>query len=251
MTRPYIAQHQPTVFINGFWLDDAQGCEWQITDPKEPLYGFRDREFRTVATGQTLVHGMLDINFRSKGYLTRALQRISTLNWALREEGGTVTDIRTAAGITDDGPLSVRAIMRASEGNDFLEQGIDPTRVSAQGFRDFLAQPFEEFDIRGFTKLSTALREQFWSLTDPNSIEPDTSMLGPGFRAGLFGLPFDMSVVYQSPDPLDREAEQDPALVEILRDCYIVGQSKQIGNNVPGGGRAVVERYQFIAREVE
>ena len=254
--RTYISAHQPTIFIGGFWLDDAQSLEYQITDPKEPLYGFRDREFRTVATGQTLVHGMLDINFRYKGYLALVLQRLSKLQRYLAEQGGTadaaLRNLAGTPGVSFGGPLSTRAVMHAFEGNDFQSQGIDPRRIQPDQLKDFLQKPYEDFDIKGFTRLSEAVKQNFW---DPDggagAFDSSDQVAANRPRGGIYPFPFDMSIVYEQSDPSDRRRQLDTSRVEILRACHIVASSKAITNTVPGGGRAIVERYQFIAREVE
>lgn len=238
---PYIAQYAPTIFLGGFWLDDARGIEFQISDPKEPLYGFRDVQFRSVARGQTVVHGVLDLNFRFKGYLSLALAKI-----------------RTADPQRDRPSLTDALIREEAEGNDFRNGAIDPRDISSQAWRDLLETPHEEFDIPRFTRLSDALKEQFWD--DPSDFSTVADRINGGgarARAGEWPdseelpKPFDLTVVYQHPDPSSIEDEQDEMLVEIIKDVHIMSQSKIIINAVPGGGEAIVERYQFIARDVE
>ena len=246
----YIASYQPSVFIGQYWVDDAQACEWQVTDPKEPLYGFRDREFRAVAQGQTLVHGILDLNFRVKGYLSLALARLDTIARQV-EKGVQSGDISAK-----QGPRRLREILHAAtEGNDFASAGIDPLSLTPEARRQFLQKSFEEFDIPTFTRLSEALRDDLWngavaSISQGGVLNlPEVHANRP--RAGAWPLPFDMSVVYDQNDAFNPAQGLDRARVELLRDVHIVGMSKMITNTVPGGARAIIERYQFIARTVE
>lgn len=255
MNYPYIAQGQPVVFIGGFWIDDAQACEWQDSAPKEPLYGFRDVQYREVAHGQELVHGVLDLNFRYKGYLTLALARLTTLGRRIEkalEEGISIPGIEGGARseFQATAPYRLQQIIHSlREPNIFQSAGIDPRRMSLQERRDMLEKSFQQFDIETFTRLSDAMADDLW--TDGRDLlgVPYVEEVRP--TALRWPLGFDMSVVYDQPDPLDVSRSQDPARVELIRDVHFVGQSKIIANTVPGGGRAVIERYQFLARTVE
>lgn len=252
--RSYISQYQPVVFIGGYWVDDAQACEWQRSSPKEPLYGFRDTEFRTVATGQKLVHGILDLNFRYKGYLTLALSRLATLG---RRTEHAIADGTQIPGVASGGTHAqstpadrLQQLIHAyREPNFFQSVGVDPRRISATDRRNLLEKPFEDFDIETFTKLSEAMKDDLWSdgidfLGVAKTEEDRTAAVD-------WPLPFDLKIAYDQPDPLDPGRPEDFSRVEIIRDVHFVGDSKLIANTVPGGGRAVTERYQFIARTVE
>ena len=239
-SRTYVPSYRPSVFIKGFWVDDALGCEWQVTDPKEPLYGFRDIEFRSVAQGQTLVHGLLDINFRMKGYLVLALSRLET------------PDQRIARNTTGSNasPQRMSEIIHAAEvGNDFASSGIDPLSLSPEARRAFLEKSYQEFDIETFYKLSKAVREDLWDTTvDHLSVSEAHAKRG---RAAAWPFPFDLTVVYDQIASGNDRDQLDNARVEIIRDVHIVGMSKMFANTVPGGAKAITERYQFIARTVE
>ena len=186
---PYIPQYKPTIFIGGFWLDDARGIEFQVSDPKEPLYGFRDVQFRQVARGQTVVHGILDLNFRFKGYLSLALARLEEI-------------------ANPEGEVDIQTLLQSEQGNDFRNGAIDPRDISAQAWRDLLENPHKEFDIPRFVRLSDALKEQYWD--DPaDLITVADRVKGGGIRPRAGEWPsqdevpkgFDMTIVYQHPDP--------------------------------------------------
>jgi hypothetical protein len=219
MDTPYISQHQPLVFIKGYWLDDAQSCEWQVSDPREPLYGYADQLFRDVAEGQTLVHGMLDINFRWKGYLHAALTEIDSQTLDFRSGGDT-----------------------------FDQAGIDPRRVPVAGYRAYLEKAYQEFDIPGFQRLSRGVQAEFW---DPAQQEDRPNFQGSlARRPARYPNPFDLTIVFDPSDPADAQKRLDPQRVETIRGVRIMAQSKMIVNAVPGGGQALIERYQFIAQDV-
>lgn len=257
MSRDYVAQYQPTIFIGGHWVDDAQACEWQRTEPKEPLYGFRDEEFREMARGQRLVHGILDLNFRFKGYLTLALSMLETL------EKRTTRGLMAGTAGARTAPVRLREILHAArEGNVFHTSGIDPRTLSIEQRQQLLERPFEDFDIEGFNKLSSAIQDDLWgggsasgrgldATSKPADPMSTAQVKKHRPHAGSWPVGFDMSIVYDLVHPSNPRQQQDMARVEILRDVHIVGESKMINNTVPGGARAVMERYQFIARTVE
>ena len=218
----YISQHQPLIFINGFWLDDAQACEWQVSDPKEPLYGYADHLYRDVAEGQTLVHGMLDLNFRWKGYLYAALAHIDDIKNNIDPKAG---------------------------GDTFDQAPIDPRCVPVDGFKAYLEKSFQEYDIPGFKRLSRGLQGEFWDIEKQEDRPDARGSLAR--RPGRYPNPFDLTVVFDPSDPTDSQKRLDQQRVETIRGVRIMAQSKMIVNAVPGGGQAVIERYQFIARDVD
>jgi hypothetical protein len=247
--RPYISQYQPTVFLGGLWLDDCQALEYQATDPKEPLFGFRDREWRHVAQGQTVVHGMIDVNFRFKGYLSLAIANLSNLDRLLRSEFFLQSGFGGQTGV-----LTVREVLHAlTEANEFGDGSITTNTLTAEARESLLTQSFERFDFNQFTRLSDALRDDIWDGLGAKSADPTSKehIQRTRARPGTWPYGFNMSVVYDQTDPFDSEATQDNAMVEILRDVRITSQSKIIVNNAPGGGRPIVERYQFIASSVD
>lgn len=249
----YISTDQPILFINGYWLDDARAIEYQVSDPKEPLYGFRDTQFSAMARGQTVVHGMLDINFRRTGYLLLVLDQLREL----RE-----------LGLLD--PLAIdedeNALRREQLPNDLRTLGLDPRDLTAQDIADLLAKPHTQFDVNEFVRVSDAIKETFWDAPNSKAAGLTSSDFGvknrgSGFefarRAGQYPAAdenpegFDITVVFRQPSPSDPEAELDDSFIETLKDVHVVTQSKMIINAVPGGGEAIIERYQFIARNVE
>ena len=245
----YIAQYQPTVFLGGFWLDDCQSLEYQYGTPKEPLYGFRDTEFRHIARGQRIVHGMLDINFRHKGYLALAISQLSNLDRFVKTQFFTQNRNPSNGGV-----LTVREVLHAlTESNEFGDGAITTAILDADARESLLTQAFERFDLNGFTRLSDALREDLWDgfaepIADPLSKE---SVQKNRPSPGAWPLGFNLTVVYDQQDPGDPQQAQEPTMVETVTDVHIVAQSKQITNQVPGGGHAITERYQFIARSIE
>lgn len=234
--RAYISTDSATLFIGGFWLDDAHGLEYQIADPKEPLYGYRSRQFDDIAEGQTIVHGMLDINFRFKGYLALVLARLQNLERIIKD-----------AGDLGDDPLRA-ALFALQNDNDFRTSGIDPAGLSAAARASLLTTPHREFDIRSFRRLAQAMQDDLW--TDNRFTGRQSQVKLTGVRPGAWPDGFDLDIVYQQTNPTDNLREQDNALVERLKGVHIVGQSKILINAVPGGGEAVIERYQFLAKEV-
>lgn len=236
--RRYISTDEATLHIGQFWIDDARGIELMVSDPKEPLYGYADPQFTTVARGQTIVHGALDINFRMKGYLFLALSRLESID-------------AIAASVGDVSEDPVRKILYALQNrNELGDLGLDPAALSKEQRQTLLERPFEAFDLKGFKRIGDALKADIWRREEvlaPSLVELAQSVRP---RAARFSDPFELKIVYDRVDPSDVLASQDHVLVERVLDIHFVGQSKIIMNNVPGGGEPLVERYQFIARDV-
>jgi hypothetical protein len=243
--RPYVAQDQPTIFIGGYWLDDAQGIEFQAQDPKEPLYGFRDTHFRSVARGQTLIHGMLDINFRYKNYLTTVLSTLAAL------------DVSPTGGEFSPDKEQLKRLSLVDQKNDLRTTNLDPRSMSTLTYIKLLETPHTQFNIKEFTRLSDAVKSTFWDkLPTDDPVQRSRQSLAKT-RPGEWPdptkvpVPFDLTIVYLGADPNDPTAELDGTLVETLKGVYIVSDGKRMANEVPGGGDVIIERYQFIAQTIE
>lgn len=238
--RHYISTDSAVLFTKGWWIDDAVGIQYQAMDPKEPLFGYRSKRWDDVADGNIMVHGMLDINFRYKGYLTILLAGVGSLRARLkkaREEGDTQV-------LGEYGAFQ-RAL---NPQNNLRQAAIDPTTFTATQRAQLLEASVEEFDLRRFRRLAKAMQEDFWKRNIHNSrIEKAQAERN---RVGTYPDGFDIDVVFAQNEIDDLTKDQDPALVEHLIDVRIVGQSKILQNTVPGGGEPLIERYQFIAKDV-
>ena len=235
--RNYISTNAATLYINGWWLDDAVGIQYQVQDPKEPLYGYRDYLFRDVAVGNTIVHGMVDINFRYRGYFSILLSRIETLDAKLQEAKRSGDEELFGEFNALKNALNPRNNIRAA--------AIDPRSWSTEERAALLESPADTFDLRNFRRLAKAMQEDFWQTRAySDRIEQTATERN---RVGTWPDGFDISIVYNQ----DGTAQTlDPALEEKITNVRIVGQSKILQNNVPGGGEPLVERYQFIAKNV-
>lgn len=238
--RTYISTNAATLYVKGWWLDDAVGIQYQVQDPKEPLYGYRDALFRDVAAGNTIVHGMIDINFRYRGYFSILLSRIETLESKLK-----------AAQDSGDHELfgEFNALKNAlNPRNNIRDATIDPRSWSTEERAALLESPADTFDLRNFRRLAKAMQEDFWETPVYSSRMEKVDI--ERNRAGTWPDGFDISIIYNHDGTEASTQFLDPALEEKITNVRIVGQSKILQNNVPGGGEPLVERYQFIARNV-
>jgi len=233
----YYSTHEATLFIGGFWVDDAQAIQWQVADPKEPLYGFRDVFFRDIARGQTVVHGALDINFRFRGYLSNLIEQFSTLRSAGIDPNKSISNEEFA-----------RIMHALSNGNDFLNHDLDPRGISSENMLDMLQKPFRKQEMSRFRELAKAAKETFHGEIDPTlGIEASSQTLP---RPGLYDKGIDIHIIFEDPEESNHLAEIDSARTRVIQDVHFVAESQVLMNSVPGGGEPVIERYQFIAKNV-
>lgn len=244
--RHYISTDSAAIFIRGWWVDDAVGIQYQVQDPKEPLYGYRRKNWTDVAEGNVIVHGMLDINFRYKGYLLFLLSQVGSLKDRVRS-----AEEQDAQGLGGTKALEgYNNFKRALEpDNNFIAAGIDPRQITAENRKKLLEASVEDFDLARFRRLAGALQEDIWN-AQPYQTRFE-KVRSERNRPGLWPDGFDLDIVFQQNAVDDLELAQDPGLVEKLIDVRIVGQSKILQNTVPGGGEPLIERYQFIAQNLK
>lgn len=240
--RHYVSTDSATLFIKGWWLDDAAAIQYQVADPKEPLFGYRDKLWRDVAEGNTMVHGMLDINFRYKGYLTFLLASLDDLKARLeaaKKKRGTSKALGEYADF----------LHALNPDNNLRQVGLDPTDLTASQRAAMLTASVDDFDLRKFRRLANAMQEDFWQ--NLPYVDRKEKVSVERNRPGTWPDGFDIDIVFAQNEVDDLTKDQDPGLVERLIGVRIVGQSKVLQNTVPGGGEPLIERYQFIAQNVE
>ncbi|MHA2067123.1 MAG: hypothetical protein ACXABY_22375, partial [Candidatus Thorarchaeota archaeon] len=229
------------LFIKGWWVDDAAAIQYQVQDPKEPLFGYRDKHWRDVAEGNVMVHGAIDINFRYKGYLTFLLANLNFLQ----------ADIDKSRRAGNESKLGDYAnyLRGLNPDNNLRNAGLHGSDFTAEQRKKLLEASVEDFDLRKFRRLANALKEDYWR-NQPYATRAAQAAATRG-RVGTWPDGFNIDVVFAQNEVDDITKNQDPGLVETLVDVRIVGQSKIIQNTVPGGGEPLLERYQFIAKDLK
>ena len=64
-----------TVYLNGLHVEHAFRVDWKEDSPRIPIYGYNDKYYSRVATGRSIVQGLLVINFIYSGYLYHVLEQ--------------------------------------------------------------------------------------------------------------------------------------------------------------------------------
>lgn len=234
----YWSPAQIRLYLDGYWIDDAQMVMYRVSDQKFPKYGYWDRSYRTVAVGQTIVQGRLTINFRYNGYLRAAIEKQTARrrDHDLMERG---KDFRLPRGAVDG-----QALNNMTDA-ERLEWVIKAAAAVAPEDRD---------------KTFGFLKNRFWKLDapfgeydqNPKDYREDPARMAAnveeraGNRPGLFTDGFDIQMVWGS-DPTNRV---DPGLTRIIRDVHVAEEAMVCSIEVPDGSRPIVEIYDFIARDV-
>lgn len=237
----YWGPAQVRLYVDGVWADDACAIQYMIQDNKVPKYGYSDKYYRTVAQGQTLVTGMLSINFRFNGYLRsvieKQIRRRSDFNSLVNSGPGwprlnvrTLEDIKN---LDDAGKLETLA---------FIAQGYPP-KDRGKVFDNWKDMIWGKGTDRFEKSLDSTLETPriMGDSTIQERVEARSYQ-----RPGLFTTGFDVMMVYGT----DPENIKDPGYIRVIQDVHLTGEAQRIEIEVPDGGRAIREVYQFLARDV-
>ena len=245
---------QVVLVISNYVIDEACTINYEITDEISPLYGFRDKTFRDISVGRTLVYGTLDINFIYRGYLTQMIARAPAK--------------RDPAGLTERDQLRMeRSLLDLATIRD---AGLNPDElIDEEARREFIDQAFLAGDMEEYEDRLQAVKEMLWRikqdgggqnleqiLQDPEKQRELVKDIREGSvggwsnnailaRPGLLKTPFDMSIVYGSVEEAD-----NPLYTKVFKDCYIRGESMLVSAMVQGSEEVLMERYQFIAKTI-
>ena len=239
---------QVTLLMEGYVVDEAHTINFEISDDRTPIYGFRSETFDAMSFGRTLVYGTLDIHFTYKGYLMQA--------------------IANAANMSPRGDDS--AIINWYEKSQMLTLGLDPNKLfDAEAKAAFLSKSAEDFNLTEFDIRRDALQDDVWKRAndkesrtpierkakDKNYRERLFSAIAEGnetrklpqkavlARPSVLTIPVRLSILYG-------RNQESPLYVEHIEDVYFRGQTKVITASVQGSETPILERYQFIARTV-
>lgn len=238
----YWGPAQVRLYLDGSWIDDAAAVQYQIQDNKTPKWGYFDRFFRTVAQGQTLVQGMLSIQFRFNGYLRSALEG----QIKRRSDFKRMTD--PAEGLPRQNLGGLRDIANLGDA-----ARLEVLSSIAQGYPpDLRSFKFEEWKNKLW---GLDDRDEFFRMNDQSAEKPDVSDAKEiqdrvdrrsYQRPGLLTSGFDIMMVYGT-DPVNGE---EPGLIRVIQQVHLTGESQRVEIDVPDGGRAIREVYQFFARDI-
>lgn len=246
---------QVRLLVNGYIVEEAHGIDYEVTDEKTPLYGFRDRNYADMAIGRTLVYGSLYVNFVYKGYLLQAIAQM------------------VVPGIDEkDMMLAVDKMDRNN--NQFRSAGLDPRELyRSDEIAELLSGPAERLDVDGFDEVASAVKGSFgWGKKKKGPSELPEDMIktredhedlydnlardrvppkGPRLfpneallaRPGVLTKPFDMKIAYGP-------QVDNPMYMETIKGVYFRGQSKIVRASVAGAEDVLLERYQFLAKSI-
>jgi hypothetical protein len=238
----YWGPAQVRLYVDGAWIDDACGVQYQIRDSKTPKWGYFDQFFRTVARGQTIVQGVLSINFRFLGYLRSAVEKqikrrsdfqrltSSTVGLPRLNYGG----LQNIANLTDAARLETLSAMAQGYPPNLRNETFDEWKDKIWGI-DSVDEWDRMMDQR-LEKPDVSSSEEIKERVDRRSYQ----------RPGLFTSGFDITMIYGT-QPLQ---QTDPGLIRVIQQVHLTGESQRVEIDVPDGGRAIREVYQFFARDV-
>lgn len=71
----YYESSQCFIYIGDVWIDEITGIQYNVSQPKTPLYGYASQLFDATAAGHVIVQGGFTINYKEQGYLWAVLRR--------------------------------------------------------------------------------------------------------------------------------------------------------------------------------
>lgn len=211
------------VTVNEVWLPDTVSISYQQQGGVEPLYGYMDREFRTVARRSNLVAGTIGIYFTSHDLFFRYLNKYENTV----ERG---SDYRSAV---EDAKRNVRSAINAGELTTLLAN-LDLTTDNSEHYLQAL---FEQYRLQADTPTQEKNR-----LGDSDVLGENAYKLGKD-TTGTYRDEGSIIKLYYG-DNIDQE-------VEALHNVWILGRAKSPVENSPRvGAEPVMEFYSFIASRV-
>lgn len=252
--KTYFTAGQAKLLLGGYVLDDAHSINVEVQDSKTPVYGFRSETFDAIMFGRTIVYGVLDINFRYKGYLFQTIARSTTAQENI-------------------GDLDLYVDMTVEIESELLSTWLDPNDLfDADAKAEALSNAAASSYTQHYEAMKSAIKDDMWGRTkDPegtsdieskikdkdyrkrllNAINKGGDQARTRFsnramlaRAGVMPDPIQLTILYGS-------SYKRPQHIETPRDVYFMSQSKVVSAAVNMSDSPLLERYQFIARTID
>lgn len=223
----YWSPAQIRLYVGGVWVDDAASIQYVVSDPKIPKYGYFDRTYRTVAHGQTIVQGELQINFRFNGYLRGVIQNVLKKRKDFDYLSSPDAGFRTVS-------ANFEEVLNMTVADQL-------TRLSAIAQSQSRARQneFEKYKNQWWDR-----KPKYPSVVRPKQ-EAQAEFESAYERPSLLTEGFDIMMVWGT-DP----DHPDPALTRYILDVNLMLESVQAEIEVPDGGRVIREVYRFLAKDV-
>lgn len=210
------------------WIDDAVGLDIRIEDQRVPHFGWRDRHFREVSHGRTLVSGNLYLAYRHPNYLSDLFENAGLRSG--REDTRNPADsfrINNSPVLTADSTDTSRQFLAET-----LRESIDRYLVYAEQFKS------AHFNgENGDAKLTPTFQDGRVSRSinpkRPADIQADT------------GLRLHIQVRYG-----DDNYYEEPVYTRWIEDMVLTSEAHTITMLDGQGDHHLIEVYSFFAKNV-
>lgn len=220
--------------VNGNWLKDAASITYQQQGGVDPLYGYMDREFRTVCRKQNIIAGTVGIYFREHDRFFRYLASSGfeqDLSEREQEQDRIRQEVERAISAGELLTLLSTLDLKSDEFNKYMK-----IVQEIQGVRRPVRDPYEQYVIENADVLGDSAHKMLASSNGARldiyyGSEPQYYQQGEVFNTQVRG-----------------GAEND---IETLYNVWIIGRAKTPIENSPRvGADPVMEFYSFIASRV-
>jgi hypothetical protein len=245
----YFSGTQMGVYFGDLLVDDIVSISFNVNQSKQPIYSYAEQYFHSVAAGRVLVTGSFTIPFKEANYIPYALA-----NYAYKLGNTNVEGSINRAGIT---PISYGRRNSSSRKKEYLvdRQNIERSLSDRSGidkytlYRDLSALPDDVWE-----NVAERYQDVLWKNNkeedyDSGNLTREEGATWPhpsdsswqSYRRGDQYPPFDIWLLYGD---ISNKAANN-TIRKIIR-CDIMGQEQVIDAT----GEPILERYQFIARNL-
>jgi hypothetical protein len=246
---------QVSVYIGDIWVDEVTSLSFEVTQNRQPIYGYASTLFDAVAQGNVLVQGSFSINFKEAGYLWLVLNRYKKMIGNRRppvEEGGTgfvngklVSEAEFAQRLNIERIVSDINYDKSRKVRDQKTMAAIYAAQKASNLTGYASGTRGSGGMGGAEDAFEVFENLLWS----SGGNPEGNA-GDGYNAGKDARrsdsrslnPFDIYIQYGDYTGDDRIHHT----LQKLDSVYILGTSKQIVIS----GEPVQENYSFIARNL-
>ena len=218
------------VFIEHVWLDDIYRIDYNRSYSRNPVYGYRDKQYGQVAEGRELITGNIIVNFFRPGYLA------DTIAGLHRE---------SPSQLNKQNPYNEIERLK-KEIDSQIEEAYKNYNPGTDERREAISRVFSYAASIGMSEYTAEVFRDAFARTEPRSTRNRYSNSDPFAQKRHF----DIQIYYGHPDNED-------TIIEQLKNCALLGQSKTISaagspnGDLSSSAQVILEVYPFVAQTVE
>lgn len=219
-SNDYFTGSDVSLYLGDIWIDDIVDFEFSMTEQIMPVFGYASYTADAFVRGNRIIQGSFTINFKSVGYINEVLKHKDPIK-RLYSQGKSLPSIERTSHYT-------------------------------------LEETLKMYGIKSFDEIAQQYEDKLWKYSDgeESSVNASRGFFGHYDDEDMLDDGLEIKIAYGSREATYHLASnykksglsKPNETIETLVGVHITGVQKGIYSS--SGGAPILERYTFVARDL-